>query len=93
MNPNLNNQNFDIFKKRFADSLVTNDFDMADILALVTPLAVEEICDEKVWSHIVDKVLSNDHKIPKDNYLQCVSTLVWAVNKVNYSGMLKHQFW
>lgn len=62
-------------------------------MALVMPLAAEEISDEKVWNHLANIVLSNENKIPQDAFLQNVSNLAWAFSKVEYKGDYAKAFW
>jgi hypothetical protein len=43
MNAKLNPHNFENFKTKFGKKLVNAELDMADVMALVLPLAAEEI--------------------------------------------------
>jgi hypothetical protein len=64
MNSKLNSSNFESFKTTFGKKLVHAELDMADVMALVLPLAAEEIQDINLWNHLANIVLSYEHKIP-----------------------------
>jgi hypothetical protein len=41
---------------------------IGDVLALVIPLAAEEMTRDEVWDRFADVVLSNEHKMLADRF-------------------------
>lgn len=69
-----------------------SDLVVPDVLALVVPLAAEEMTRVEVWDKFANVVLSNEHKMMADMFQSC-STLAWAFSKVEYKGAYASQFW
>lgn len=52
------------FKQRFMKKLATeSELNVQDVLALVVPLAAEEMDQEPVWDKFANVVVSNEHKM------------------------------
>jgi len=84
LNDNLDPARFQKFKLMFTDKLVMEEeLSVQDVLALIIPLAAEEITRDEVWDKFADIIISNEHKIVSDRFQSC-SNLAWAFAKTNY---------
>ena len=87
----LSNKHFKAFKQAFALRLANeDDIDVEDVLKLVTPLALENIEGEEMWSHLADIVISNEHRIKNEDFLTNCTKLAWAFTKANFKD---NNFW
>jgi len=93
LNDNLDPARFQKFKLMFTDKLVgEEELSVQDVLALIIPLAAEEITRDEVWDKFADIIISNEHKIVSDRFQSC-SNLAWAFAKTNYQGKHSKLFW
>ena len=89
----MDSNKYETFKRQFTRKLVEDDsIDTQDVLALVIPLAAEEITRVQVWDKFANVVLSHEHKLNDDLFQSC-SNLAWAFSKVQYQGEHAGQFW
>jgi hypothetical protein len=93
LNENLNTEQFEHFKLQFSEKLAQEEkLTIDDVLALVIPLAAEEMIRDEVWERFADVVISNEHTMLSDRFQSC-SNLAWAFSKVGYKGKHSAIFW
>jgi len=84
MHSDLNEDNFSRFKHDFTMRLANEpNLSVENVLALVIPVAAEEMNNSEVWDKFADTILSNEHKIETDLFQSCCN-LTWAFSKINY---------
>ena len=59
----LDRTRFESFKQEFAKKIANASLDTADVMALVIPVAAEEINEPAVWDKFANVILSKQHKI------------------------------
>ena len=58
----VTNKTYSMFKQSFADKLSkSKDLHIDDVQELVTPLALEQITDTKMWDHFTEIILTKEH--------------------------------
>jgi len=61
-------------------------------LALVIPLAAEEIYTVEVWDKLSSVILTHEHRIQADRF-EYFSNICWAFSKSDYEGKFSKQMW
>lgn len=99
----MNRGRYDVYVRKFAESISKAPLDMADLLALVPALKANNIQLEQMWDHIARLVLKMaDTKLPQNHerkgsvlseYQQSVFNLIQAFAHVQYQGKYQEPLW
>lgn len=77
----------------FTEKLIKEEhLSIGDVLALVIPLAAENMNRDEVWDRFADVIISNEHRMLSDRFQSC-SNLSWAFSKIHYKGKHADVFW